>query len=225
MQNPQQTVPLDAMVSRLEKANALAYEQSARVENVLRPEQDIGPGLSEQQKRPAIPDRGSSRRMPAFLGLAGLLLVTSVCVAVFAWQSTYADAAKLIIARWANADLLRPTSLAAAPMSPELAQRLQTMARDLANLEQRIEQLKARQEQMARDNTAVSEQLKATLAQIARDNAAVGEQLKASQKQLATVETFLASSFAQKPLPMHKPVPQAGAQPQVVPRLKPQEKH
>ncbi len=138
MQNPQQTVPLDAMVSRLEKANALAYEQSARVENVLRPEQDIGPGLSEQQKRPAIPDRGSSRRMPAFLGLAGLLLVTSVCVAVFAWQSTYADAAKLIIARWANADLLRPTSLAAAPMSPELAQRLQTMARDLANLEQLI---------------------------------------------------------------------------------------
>ena len=225
MQNPQQADPIDAMVARLEKANAAAYGQSPRIENVLESEQDVGPDLSEQQKRPAIPDRGSSRRMPAFLALVGLLLVASVCVAVFAWQSTYADAAKLIIARWANAEPLRPASLAAAPMSPELAQRLQTMARDLANLEQRIEQLKTSQEQMARDNTAVSEQLKAALVQIARDNASVGEQVKASQKELATVETFLASSLAQKPLPMRKPVPQAGAQPQVVPHSKPGEKH
>jgi septal ring factor EnvC (AmiA/AmiB activator) len=163
--------------------------------------------------------------MPVFLALVGLLLAASVSVAVFAWQSTYADAAKLIIARWANAELPRPALPAAAPMSPELARRLQTMARDLANLEQRIEQLKTSQEQMVRDNTAVSEQLKAALAQIARDNAAVGEQLKASQKQLATMETFLASGLAQKPLPMRKPVPQAGAQPQVVPHLKPEERH
>jgi hypothetical protein len=196
MPSPQQADSIDAMVARLEKANAVAYEQSARVEKVLESEQNVGPAPSEQQKRPAIPDRGSSRRMPVFLALVGLLLAASVCVAVFAWRSTYADAAKLIIARWANAELPRPALPAAAPMSPELAQRLQTMARDLANLEQRIEQLKTSQEQMVRDNTAVSEQLRAALAQIARDNAAVGEQLKEARKQLATVQTFLASRRA-----------------------------
>jgi len=109
-------------------------------------------------------------------------------------------------------------------MSLELAQRLQTMARDLANLEQRIERLKSSQEQMVHDNTVVNEQLKAALAQITRDNALIGEQLKASQRELATLETFLASSLAQKSLPMRKPVPQAGTQPQVAP-LKPNEKH
>jgi uncharacterized membrane protein YccC len=46
----------------------------------------------------------------------------------------------------------------AAPASPELAQLLQTMARDLATVQQGIEQLKASQEQMARDNTKVAEQ-------------------------------------------------------------------
>jgi hypothetical protein len=223
MPNPRQADPIDAMVARLEKANAAAYVQPERVESVLESKHDVGLDPSEQRKPPAIPDRASSRRMPAFLVLVGLLLAASVCVAGFAWQSTYADAAKLIIARWANAEVLRSASPASAPTSSE-AQRLQTMARDLANLEQRIERLKTSQEQMARDNMAVSEQLKAALAQIARDNAAVGEQVKATQKQLATVQTFLASSFAQKPLPMHKPVPQAGTQPQVAP-LKPNEKH
>jgi hypothetical protein len=172
MPNPQQADPIDAMVARLEKANAAAYE-SPPVEKVLESKQDVGPDPWERQKRPSIPERGSSRRMPVFLALVGLLLAASVCAAVFAWRSTYADAANLIIARWANAELPRPVLPAAAPMSPELAQRLQTMARDLANLEQRIEQLKTSQEQMARGNMAVSEQLKAALAQIARDNAAV----------------------------------------------------
>lgn len=48
----------------------------------------------------------------------------------------------------------------AAPLSPELAQMLQTMARDLANVEQGIEQLKTSQQQMASDNAKAIEQLK-----------------------------------------------------------------
>jgi hypothetical protein len=43
-------------------------------------------------------------------------------------------------------------------VSPELAQLLQTMARDLANVEQGIEQLKASQEQMMRLIAKASEQ-------------------------------------------------------------------
>jgi uncharacterized protein YgiM (DUF1202 family) len=95
----------------------------------------------------------------------------------------------------ANAALPQPAPLAqttpqdvaptAAPLSPELAQWLQTMARDLANVEQRIEQLKTSQEQMVRDNAELAEQLKAAQAQMARDNENAAEHLKASQEQMA----------------------------------------
>jgi len=50
----------------------------------------------------------------------------------------------------------------AAALSPELTQLLQSMAHDLATLGQGIEQLKASQEQMARDNANAAEQLKAS---------------------------------------------------------------
>ena len=53
-------------------------------------------------------------------------------------------------------------------MTPELAQLLQTMARDLANLEQGIEQLKASQERMARENANAVEQLRAGQEQMTR---------------------------------------------------------
>jgi hypothetical protein len=80
---------------------------------------------------------------------------------------------------------------AAAPSSGQ-AQLLQSMARDLAAVEQEIEQLKGSieqlktsQEQMVRDNAAVAEQFKAAQTQMARDNAAVAEQFKAAQTQMA----------------------------------------
>jgi hypothetical protein len=55
-----------------------------------------------------------------------------------------------------------------APMSPELAQTLQTMTHDIATLEQGIEQLKVSQERMAVDNARAIEQLKASQEQTAR---------------------------------------------------------
>ena len=64
----------------------------------------------------------------------------------------------------------------AAPVSPELALLLQTMARDLANVEQGIEQLKASQEQMASDNAKAVEQLKASQEQMTRLVAKASEQ-------------------------------------------------
>jgi hypothetical protein len=64
----------------------------------------------------------------------------------------------------------------AAPLSPELAQRLQTMASDLANAEHEIEQLKTSQEQMARDNAKSGEQLKATREQMVNFIAALSKQ-------------------------------------------------
>jgi hypothetical protein len=227
MPNSKKTDPHDVAVAAIAQACeqlGRADEQFAFVdERVFKSEQDAARHRSDQQMRPAVPDRRSSRGRPALLGLIGLLLAACVGVAAFAWQSSYGDAAKLIIARWAsqrvstspvslekhevpaqpspptadvataNAALPQPAPLVqttrqdvappAAPMSPELAQWLQTMARDLANVEQGIEQLKTSREQMVRDNAAVAERFEAAEAQMARDNAAVAE-LKASQEQL-----------------------------------------
>jgi DNA repair ATPase RecN len=57
-----------------------------------------------------------------------------------------------------------------------LTQVLESMARDLATLGREIEQLKAGQEQMARDNANTAEQLKASREQMARVLAKASEQ-------------------------------------------------
>ena len=59
----------------------------------------------------------------------------------------------------------------ATPISPELTQLLQTMARDLANVQQRIEQ-----EELARENARTAEQLNASQEQMARAIANASEQ-------------------------------------------------
>ena len=64
----------------------------------------------------------------------------------------------------------------AAAVPPELTPLLQSMARDLATVGQRIEQLKASQEQMTRDNANLAEQLKAGREEMARVIAMVSEQ-------------------------------------------------
>jgi hypothetical protein len=105
----------------------------------------------------------------------------------------------------------------AAPLSPELTQLLQSMARDLATLGQGIEQLKARQEQMARDNANAAEQLKASQEQMVRVIAKASE-AKASEQNLRP----RTSALPPRPTatPTRTPVPKllsppAAAQPQV----------
>jgi uncharacterized membrane protein YccC len=62
------------------------------------------------------------------------------------------------------------------PAPPDHTQLLQTMARDLANVEQNIEQLKANQQQMASDSSKAIEGLKASQEEIKRVLARVSEQ-------------------------------------------------
>jgi hypothetical protein len=69
-----------------------------------------------------------------------------------------------------------PQDTTAAPIPPELTQLLQTMARDLANVQQGIEQLKTSQEEMVRENARTAEQLKASQEQMARAIANASEQ-------------------------------------------------
>ncbi|KRR13608.1 hypothetical protein [Bradyrhizobium valentinum] len=65
---------------------------------------------------------------------------------------------------------------AATAALPDQSQLLQTMARDLANLERSIEQLKANQQQLASDNSKAIEELKASQEEIKRVLAKVSEQ-------------------------------------------------
>ncbi|SEE51534.1 hypothetical protein [Bradyrhizobium erythrophlei] len=80
----------------------------------------------------------------------------------------------------------RPKDIApiAVVPSPDIAQQLQPMARDLASLRQAVEQLQLRQEQLARDNESVASQLKASQVETARNNDVIG-QIKAAQIQMA----------------------------------------
>ncbi len=73
----------------------------------------------------------------------------------------------------------------AVPPSSEPAKLLQTLTRDLANVEREIEQLKASQQQLAGDNAKAIEQIKASQEQATRDVARNVELLKASQEQVA----------------------------------------
>jgi uncharacterized iron-regulated membrane protein len=212
MDTTQQTDSRHVQAARADEQIAHAYEQITRAgEELARAEKKLS-----KLEHDAVP---GSRRLfdrPAVRGLAGLLLAACIGVAAMAWQSSYGDAAKEMIARWAPQSVAtsspppenpglaaqpsapaaqaaaaktaspQPALMAqtvpedvaptAAPPSPELTQVLQSMARDLATLGQEIEQLKASQEQMARDNANTAEQLKASREQMARVLAKASEQ-------------------------------------------------
>jgi hypothetical protein len=112
--------------------------------------------------------------------------------------------------------------IAAAP-SPELTQLLQSMARDLATLGQGIEELKASQQQMARDNTNAAEQLKASQQQMAEQMAQLIA--KASEQNLPPKIPAPRPTAAptRKPVPIVPASPQATARPRATTHLQAQE--
>jgi hypothetical protein len=227
MANPNQPVLLDAMIARLEKANAGAYEKFARPgEGVLKSNQDAKSEPTEQQDLPGAPKRRSSRAKWPFIFLIALLLAASAFATAIAWEPSYGETAKFFV-RQANSWVLQIVSQAqttrregdpaVSPLSPDVARQLQAMAADLANMKRQIEQLRTSQEQtsrndaevaeqfktsqqqMVRDNAKMVEQLNAALAQMDRQNAAVARQLKANQEQLADLASLRASSVWRHP--------------------------
>jgi hypothetical protein len=216
--------PHDVLIAHADEALAHAYEQIARAdeqiervhEQLSKIEHDAKGHPSEPQTHVETFHSAVPSDRPALRGLVALLSAACICVAAIAWQSSYGNAARLIIARWAPHPVLtsslalekpgvpaQPSSSSvqvaaaepeprqpapsvqtapqdvaptAAPASPELMQLLQTMARDLANVAQGIEQLKASQEQMASDDAKAVEQLKASQEQMARVIARASEQ-------------------------------------------------
>ncbi|ANW01626.1 hypothetical protein [Bradyrhizobium icense] len=103
---------------------------------------------------------------------------------------------------------------AAAPIPPEVTQLLETMARDLANMQQEIEQLKAGQEGLVRENASTAEQLKANQEQMARLIATAAAQKPRPGTSAATSPNPpapLAAAPSRKPAPTLPPT-QARAQ-------------
>lgn len=196
--SPKQTDLQAAMAARLEEANARAHElyklaredkQPSKLPHDATQKPSDDPQIPVHTFRPTVPGgRPSLFGSRVVRGITGFLLIACVGVAAIAWKS-YGDAVKEMIVGLQFASQPAKVAPKTPALPPELADLLQTMARDLATLDQRIEQLKTSQEQMVRDNTAVAEQLKAALAQMTRDNAAVVDQLTAIQISLLTPRT------------------------------------
>lgn len=100
---------------------------------------------------------------------------------------------------------------APAPISPELTQLLQTMARDIATVEQGIEQLKANQERTAADNARAIDELKAGQQQLTRLAAKPSEQ--DNRAKTPTSPPGPVASATRKPPPAQPPQARAHSQP------------
>jgi len=209
--------------SRVDEQLAHAYEQIKSADEQLA---QMEAQLSRQQREIPRSLPQQSRDRPWLRGILGLLLAGYIVAAAFVSQSSYGDALaqsapqlvsaltlpleKLMLFTQPNPSSVRLTAAetpTAGPVSPEPAKSLQTMARDLDNVEREIEQLKAGQQQLASDNAKAIEQIKASQDQAARDIARNIELLKASQEQVAQ----LVARASQQNLRPKTPAPQAQA--------------
>ncbi|WP_244608402.1 hypothetical protein [Bradyrhizobium algeriense] len=101
-----------------------------------------------------------------------------------------------------------PQDAAPAAIPPEVTQSLQTMARDLASVQQEIGQLKAAQEALARENARTAEQLKASQEhqeQMARAISSASEQNLRLRTSVPASAATSAATSANPPLPVANP--------------------
>lgn len=202
----------DALISRADEQLAHVHEQIKSADEQLA---SLEAQVSRQEREAPRSHSRRSRERPWLRGIVGLLLAAYIVAAAFVSQSSYGDTVarwsprlvsaltlpleKLVLftpdpssVQLAAAESAPPAQIAphdvtstAVPVSPEPAKVLQTMARDLANVEREIEQLKASQQQLASDNAKAIEQIKISQEQAARDIGRNLELLKASQEQVA----------------------------------------
>jgi hypothetical protein len=183
-----------------------AGEELARVsEQVAKMEHDAE-RRSSAGRPSAGPRPQSSQGRPALRAFVGLVLAACIVVATLVLQSTYGAGPKQLVSTLPSENPpapARPTpstvQVAAAEATPPQAtplpqvapqeatptptaahpdqtELLQTMARDLASLERSIEELKANQQQLARDSSKAIEELKANQEEMKRALARASEQ-------------------------------------------------
>jgi hypothetical protein len=253
----------NASISRVEEELAHVYEQIKSADEQLAHMEDQ---LSRKERDTPRSNPRRSRTRPWLRGIIGFLIAAYVVATAFVSQSSYGGAVarqapQLVSALTLPVERLvlfaepNPSSVQSAAAEPAHPAQVaphdvtpgsvptsaepnlsQTMARDLANVEREIEQLKASQQQLASDNAKAVEQIKASQEQGVSDIARSIELLKASQEQLAQ---RIAKASQQNPRPkastpqpqgtvgMRKPAPtpassQASAHPQAPTQLPPE---
>lgn len=196
MSNPTQHDVLDRMIARLEEANARSYKEPLRAaESSSKSDHD---GQSAEQQ--VASNHRSSRAGPRFVALVSMLIAASVLVTSFAWAPSYLERLNSTIARWVNVSTPQtesqtPAQDAAVPprlVRPEIKPRLERMADEITDLQQRIAQIQASQDQVSRSGADAAAQFKIDREQMMRDNANVADQLRVTQDQLKTTQAQLA---------------------------------
>jgi hypothetical protein len=155
MSNPTQPDVLDRMIARLEEANAGSYKEPSRADETSA-KSDHNHG-HQSPSQPVASKRRPLWAGPWFVAVILLLIAAPVRVTSFAWETSYLDAVKLTLARWVNASVRQTgpemspqiSAVPAPSIPPEMEQRPQKMADELADLQQRIGQLKAGQDQVS----------------------------------------------------------------------------
>ena len=209
---PKAIEPHNALIARADEQLAHAYEQIAGADEELA---RLSEQLAKMERDAARPPSAGLRSRRAALGaLVGLPLAACIVVAALVLQSSYGGGAKPVaplpaqpapsIVQAAAAEAAPPQAARAAQTAPQNAaptataalpdhaQLLETMARDLANVERNIEQLKANQQQIDSDNSKAIkaiEELKASQEEMKRVLARVSEQNPPKTSPLSTQPT------------------------------------
>jgi hypothetical protein len=188
----------DALAAGADERLAHAYRQIADADVQLA-------RLTEHLSRMEhddVPLRTPSRGGSALRGLIGLLSAACIIVAAFVSQSSYGDAAKLVISQWVpplispqwspsekSALPVQPSSSAvraamAEAAAPQETASVRTTAQDVAPAPVDVTQMMHEMFRVLANVQQSIEQLKAGQEQLAGDNAKLVEQLRASQEQM-----------------------------------------
>ncbi len=224
----------DALVARADERLAHAYEKIAEADEQLA---RLTEHLSKMEHEathhaPAEPRPKPSRGGSALRGLFGLLSAACIIAAAFVLQSSYGDAAKLVIYRWAphfvsalwlppEKSVLpaQPTPAAVVQLAtadaalPQAAPSAPATARDVAPAPPEVAQLLQEMTRALANVEQGIEQLKAEQERMSSDNAKIVEQLRANQEQMTSLMAKTSeqspaktSALLPRPSPTHKPV-------------------
>jgi hypothetical protein len=228
----------DVLIARADARLAHAYEQIAHAdEQLARVTEQLSSMEQADARYPsAVPGRKASPDRSALRGLIGLLLAACIGVAALVSQSSYGDAARPFISRWApyltSAQLEysglptqpRPSTvrLAAAEAAPPQATpsasvTAQDIAPAVAPTSSELAQLFKEMTRVLTDVEQGVEQLKAGQEQMASNNAKVVEQLRASQEQVARLISNTSEQNVAPKTSVPPPRPTASQTPKPVP--------
>jgi hypothetical protein len=208
----------DALVARADERLAHAYKQIAEADEQLARLTEHLSKMEHDAARhpPAEPRPKPSRGGSALRGLVGLLSAACIIAAAFVLQSSYGDAAKPVIYRWAphfvSTLWLQPekSGLPAQPSPsairlataeatvPQATPSVRTTAQDVAPAAPDVAQLLQEMTRALANVEQGIEQLKAAQEQMSGDNAKIVEQLRANQEQ---VTSLIAKTSEQSPAP------------------------